>query len=296
MSRRGITKLPLPPHRYRVDHHQRNAKGELDFETEEAAVREDNLRQTRLRQHAEAGAGLFSAASAFKLADQLQRGIRHWEPPKTPASYFYMREQRIRIAGGLWQLYDKRESSLATVGTVLSDSWEIPAEDLMLFDPRAMLNGFRNDLNTCPVSLRRGYLFAGIHGEFVDDPAIFRIHLHLQMSEDYIDAVDSLRHRSKYISWKVDPSTECGMRKRTRITIAREELQNLPAPITYRLQSFWPVKEHEDEHGEAERSKRQRVPEPYHSLYLLWLNKWRLEELTLLMGLRVTTIGLKTTR
>jgi len=42
--------------------------------------------------------------------------------------------------------------------------------------------------------------------------------------------------------------------------------------------------------------RKQRIGEPHHSQALLWLNRWEIADLSLMVGLRVTKTGLRQTK
>ena len=82
-----------------------------------------------------------------------------------------------------------------------------------------------------------------------------------------------------------------------KVHFSRRPLRNVPYALSYRLQSYWSktvtVNLGDNENPRMVRQSRQgRIPEPYHSLSLLWLDRWRLQDLTLLVKLGVTTKGL----
>jgi hypothetical protein len=79
-----------------------------------------------------------------------------------------------------------------------------------------------------------------------------------------------------------------------RVWIRRKALNNMPDPITYLMQAFWPSRPiYVDTAGKRRRVREKRaIRYPYHAMMLLWLDRWRLQDLTLLVGLRVTRNGL----
>jgi hypothetical protein len=83
-----------------------------------------------------------------------------------------------------------------------------------------------------------------------------------------------------------------------RIKMTRRKLRNLPYPITYRLQSYWPAKALfiSDDGARIRARRKRRISEPQHSHVLLWLDKWDISDLTMMIGLRVTKAGLQQTK
>ncbi len=98
-GRPGLTQLPLPCPRF-------NLTNTPNFETEEAAAAEDSKRAAMLRRRAVK----VPRANAIKMRQLADRIDPHDEPhPDSPASSRYMRQERIRIIGAIWEvIYDRR--------------------------------------------------------------------------------------------------------------------------------------------------------------------------------------------
>lgn len=94
IGRPGITTLPKPNPRFNPAH----APG---FETQKAVAGEDRLRAARLRRVAAKLSGA-RARKLDELADAIDPDVT--VNATTPASSRYMRLQRIRIIGALWEL------------------------------------------------------------------------------------------------------------------------------------------------------------------------------------------------
>ena len=94
IGRPGITSLPKPSPRF-------NPARTPGFEEQEAVADEDRLRAARLRRVAAklSGAG---ARKLDELADAIDPEVT--PNPTTVASSRYMRLQRTRIIGALWEL------------------------------------------------------------------------------------------------------------------------------------------------------------------------------------------------
>ena len=137
--------------------------------------------------------------------------------------------------------------------------------------------------------LPRGWLLAGVHCEFDPTAELFQFHYHCIAADHMIAVLDELRNQPLYRHLKGD-------RVRDRVRISRKPLNNLPAPLGYPWQLFWPSRARgdgtDDEVGfnQLHRMKR-RIPDPYHTQQLLWLDRQRIEDMTLMMGLRVGPNG-----
>ena len=164
----------------------------------------------------------------------------------------------------------------------------MPAGDLNHFGADGLKAALRSDLNRCGAKDADGFLFAALHGEFEPTEEVYRLHWHLLISGGMIEVVDRLRDRPKYRSRNGD-----GEAVRQRVRIGRKSLEQLPRPLTYLLQSWWPSRwiGHVGD-GEVKRQRqRTRIPEPHHSENLVWLDQQRIDDLVLLRRLRVTNAG-----
>lgn len=181
--------------------------------------------------------------------------------------------------------------------TIIPLTWEVPQDQLDGINPKLLLLTFIAALYGNGAAGAKDWLIAFIHGECDPVAGVYRLHLHGLASDDMIEVVDRLRKLPNYATRRflADGSPSPVYR---RVRIERKPLTNLPAPITYLMQSFWPSRPviiNED--GRRVRSRvKQRIAEPYHSQVLLWLDKWGLDDLTVMIGLRVTKNGLKQTK
>ena len=290
MSRPGISKLSLPPKEYDPQYRTTCPDGVIEFETVEKACSEDEHRIEQLQKTARDHPDIVDPDSALKLAKKLKKALREDEPTPTSASSFYMRDMRRRIVGALWALQDDPRHAPVTTAHILPTGWIIPANDLMLIEPRKLLERLRKDLNDTGAANADGFLFAGLHGEYNPDDGCFHLHVHSLVSKGMIDVVGGLRNLENERLQKLSNDNL----KRPPVRKRKPPLHNLPEPISYCCQSYWPVKTFQDAGtGKGKRGPRHRIPEPYHSLYLIWLDHWRLEQLMLLMKLGVSSGKLK---
>ena len=184
-----------------------------------------------------------------------------------------------------------------TTFTIIPEQWECTPEELSNVDPRRLLANFRTDLYGKGTAKASGWLFAFIHGEFDPVARVFRLHVHGFATGGMLAVLDRLRKMDNYRSVRKLPDGEWNPVYR-RVWIRRKPLINLPSPLTYLVQAFWPSRPiYISKEGKRRRVRdKQRMPEPYHSQVLLWLDRWRLADLTLMVGLRVTKSGLIRTK
>lgn len=87
------------------------------------------------------------------------------------------------------------------------------------------------------------------------------------------------------------------MKERPRVRLSRQVLTNLPDPLTY-VGQYWvpyrPTKVVSVNPYQVERDDtpwRRRIPNPYHTEYLTWMDRWSVTDFILLNGIRATTSG-----
>lgn len=163
-------------------------------------------------------------------------------------------------------------------------------EELALQEGEKLMEQFRSWVMRCREGDSSGWLFAGIHGEFDAEDQVFQLHVHGIATEGMIEAVSALRKKGHLKSYRSGP-------KRGRVTqqvqVEGSALTNLPHPLGYLVQSFWPQKQrYIDDQGVSRKSGRRRIDEPFHTDMLMWLDEHSPEELTRLMGLRPGKKGL----
>jgi hypothetical protein len=185
----------------------------------------------------------------------------------------------------------------ATTFTLIPRGWTFTPEQLASVIPGLLLNAFLTDLYRKGAASARGWLFAFIHGEFDPVAGVFRLHIHGACSPEMVAVLDRLRTMPKYKSARQLPDGSWDPIYR-RVWVRRKPLHSMPDPITYVMQSFWPSRPiYIDEDGKRRRVRQKRaIREPYHSMMLLWLDRWQVKDLTLMVGLRVTRGGLIETR
>jgi hypothetical protein len=84
-------------------------------------------------------------------------------------------------------------------------------------------------------------------------------------------------------------------RVRRPVRRSRKPLADLPRPLAYIWQGWWPAHARGDgstAEGNNQRHRRKRhIPEPFHSQSLLWLDRERIDDMTLMIGLYVGSEG-----
>jgi len=114
-----------------------------------------------------------------------------------------------------------------------------------------------------------GWLYAGLHGEYSMETGLIDLHWHMLAAGSCLAAVESLRGRRAY-------------RHARAVQVTRRPLTDLPRPLTYIRQSWLPARDRR-----LDNPPRERMPEPAHSLVLLWMDRFPVRSFELMIGLRV---------
>lgn len=261
------------------------------FETNEFCIVEDKLRcrSTQLAIVAGVRAGLFAARSARRLQKRLDYARPRNGPPRSSASSAYMRRLRDRVFSQIWKLVAAAPARVTTF-TAIKRGWELTPEQLLEADLDKLLSGFLSDLNRRGAAQASGWLIAFLHGEYETPAGIFRLHLHGIVSGDMITVLDELRKGRKY-KYRPDDSV------RFRLRIARKPLTNLPHSLTYCFKSYWPWKHVVvGANGKRRTRRHKRIPEPYHTLVLLFLDRHQPSDFVVLQHVAVARNRLKLPR
>jgi hypothetical protein len=256
------------------------------FESTELCRAEDAKRVRLLHRVLSRPDRLISRRNARRLAVGLARWPRR-RRARTLASSVDMRLLRNRVFSQLWRLVAKCKG-LVTTFTVVKRAWEFTPEELDEANLDKLLAGFLSDLNRRGAGGASGWLIAFIHGEFETPAGIYRLHLHGVAAEGMIDVVDKLRKGAKY---KNDNTVHC------RVRIDRKPLEHLPYPLTYCFKSYWPRKHViMGVNGKRRTRRHMRIPEPYHSQVLAFLDRHQLDDLGVMKHLEVVRGQLRRTK
>lgn len=289
MSRRGLhdlgqmkAKKGFDPTKFKT-----RANGKKGFETIPAAIEEDWTRARILRANIKRLDNIVDRNRVKGLAKRLERTT----VPDTPASFRRFREFRIALVSHFWSIFESTHHQAQGTATILVKGWKVPSAELHRRNPRKMLESFRADLNRVGLQHASGFALFGLHGEYDPTSDCFDIHIHGIYAGEIGAVIDSLRTRPKYHSFQ----TMVGQVEKLvrRILVREGPLINLPHPFSYVIQSWWPQRETILNQQSAPRSPtRKRIPDRPFVEWLLWMDRWDITDLTLLIGLRVTKTGL----
>ncbi len=285
MARLNISQLPLPADEFRPDLISPR------FETEQGALKEDLVRGKRLLQAADMATEPANQECALALAHKLKMAGEH--RIATLASSVTCRDHRIRVGGNMLRLVEIIPPEDLATFCLSPSSLEVAGSELAGMDPKMLGEALRSDFNRHKVSAATGAVIAFLDGEYEPNSDIWRLHWHGLVIGKKVSALENLRGTRKYRSTRYRGRPG---RSKQRIQI-RRKLDNLPYHLPYLLKSFWPSRWEGWIDGRPVRqSYRSRIPEPRHSQWLLWMDRWSLQDLCVLVGLRVGSHGLTLTK
>lgn len=190
----------------------------------------------------------------------------------------------------------RRSDSLSVcTATIRAEGSSVPRGQLLNFDLRAFKQQHRGHLNRVMAGMGGnpgGSLIGGLHGAY--DPATdsYPLHYHLIAKGRLIDVVDGLRELGMYKPAQPHDGRDAA---RTPVMISNKPLTNMPEPLTYILQRWWPLREtylSEDGIRRAYRHPRRAIRGEAEAEYLMFLDRWRLEDLILTINMQVSAGGL----
>lgn len=181
------------------------------------------------------------------------------------------------------------------VFTVIPQGWSVLLGMLYLVQPALFLQAFRQHLIRSAAhlgELLEGQLFVALHGAYDPATQTFPLHLHGLARGGMIPIVGGLRNLRKYRPAQRGDGRDAA---NTPVRISVGPLSNMPDPLTYILKRYWPQREtYVDENGvrKAYGGKQKSISGPAYTEYLQFLDRWRLEDLTMLIGMHATREGI----
>lgn len=257
------------------------------FETEEAAQKEDQVRVRRLRGNAGRTDG--EQAECDHLADQIERVGP--DNPTTLPSKVAMRPHRLRMAGDLLRLCRGKRTYFVTL---IPRGLSIAPDDLPGFNPKKENQKLRVTLNRAGAnSGTKGWIFAYLEGEYNPATGMIQVHWHLIVVGDgMVSAIKRLRQQPRFKRRVGARNNPDGVKMRIKIQRVRQS--RLHRAINYATKGTWYQKWRDEGADGARRTQkyRSRIQEPTGSKVLLWLDRWKVGDMTMMLNLWVSKSGL----
>ena len=243
------------------------------FETVEACIREDLYRSTHLR--------LSGLPGAEELAHRLNESAPDFAHDSL-ASRRYAREMRRVDTSNLLALIDQHPIAGLRTFTLVKPAWATDAEQLAEVSAQSFTSQFRRQLGRIYRGAPGEFLFGQVHGEFDSRTKTFQIHLHGLCAAAYKQPLEAV----------AAGLATSGVAKPLRF---RDVVQGDAArQITYLTQSFWPHRPTILIDGVPRRTRaKSRIPEPFGSAVLLWLDQQSIGTVQVKLGLVNSTYGMR---
>jgi len=264
-----------------------------DFETEDFCRQEDAVRVAMLRAAARQAIYPANRDAAQLLARRLDYEARKVEYPHTLACSRFMRDLRISMIGRLCELVEERTPTdwRVTTATISPPDSDVYVTELCTFCPRSFLQAFRAYLYRHGMAEAGGWGCFFIHCDFEPITRMFRFHLHGVVAGEMIAVLDKLRNDPAWAPIKRQVGTTTKIYPRIRVK--RQPITEMHNALGYTLKSYWPSKWEGEVDQQAKRQNRHgRIQGSAYARSLLWLDRHTVDDITLLVGLRATRLGL----
>jgi hypothetical protein len=282
MAGLSLNDLPMPRRCYRIDRISRSK-----FETEEAAQKEDMTRVGLLRSCPDRSTRKRTAYNRLAACIEETDSDEH----TTIASAAVMRIHRIKIVGALWKLCQGKKTYFVTL---MPRGGSVTPDELMNVNPVKANGWLRTTLARRGArSETNGWVFAYLEGEYNPATSTFLLHWHLIVTHSEMRAViERLRGHPAFKRTIGAHNNPDGVD--VRIVVQRVRQHTLPNAISYVVKNAWYAKwRSEDDDGNRKTARcRGRIPEPAHSKVLLWLDRWRVQDMTMMLNLYVGKNGI----
>lgn len=289
MPRLNIACLPDPPERYRPDHIP-PPRSKKPFESIQAVQQEEAKRHSglslALKRHLRNPGNIRATRLLMAKLD----GSGDYPSMASPV---YMREQRKRIGGHLYKLIVETGAEDSVVAfTLILKNRRLRPRELNAFDVVKELAAVRSALNREGARDASGWLIMFMHADFNEVTKRWEFHVHGIADGEMVGVIQRLSDRRKFQSDRGDPDGVW-----TPLMIHGPPLTDLPWPLTYIIKSYLPgISTYRSKTGHRNRTRHRKISQPYYTQALLWMDRWRLKDICLMMGLRVTREGLTPTK
>lgn len=199
---------------------------------------------------------------------------RNGERCGSPACPICKRNERRSLVRDMLIIWPDQPEVLARLKalTLLHEDWIIPAGELDTLHPRTITDKLRKQLHRMEF---KGMVIGGIDGSFDADSKAWFIHVHLVAKGLNEEMIEKLR--------ELYPASDS-----VPVPVMVKPVKDAARQFSYVLKSFWNWRQrYVDDQGHYNTvEKRRRVPEPHHTEYLLWLDRFAVSDLMLLVGVR----------
>ena len=137
---------------------------------------------------------------------------------------------------------------------------------------------FRTDLNRIGLTKVPGPFIAILHGEFEPRSGCYVLHFHILTTREKAELLKRLKAKPGTKAFSGYTATASGA-----APVVCKPVRDRGRQFSYLLKSYWPARAIRRIKGVNKRDRRvRRIPEPYASQVLIWLDRQRLRDLVVM--------------
>ena len=285
MSGVGLNGLSRPHDRF-------NPTRQGNFPSKKACIRRDLKAAQVLKWMCSGSDPIVSREQIKVLASELEYADRGESPPPTRAAQAYYGDLQMRVGGAMWRLIDETQRSGHEVSfiTLCPRDGDILPADVMALDPTRLGRRLDAALDRIVRSKSlggRGWSILFLDCEYQESEGVFRFHWHGFASGSELTAFDDLRDARQFRSPRAVEGTDRDP-VRFRIRMTRKTLENLGHLCTYPIKREWCCRPGlSNQSGNRDRTWSRPLPAPYFALERAFYDRWSIQDIAVIRGLRV---------
>ncbi len=271
-----------------------------DFETEEDARKEDRARVKglKLARPREGRTTWTNLGPRLRLLKQMPHptafperqagdfdrflhrldGEAKGVPSNSLGSSVTMRTIRETVFGAMLTAFEDYPDGALETFTVINQNWTVSPADLDKTSAEKLKGRFRADLNKVGITRMQGPFIAFLHCEFEPASGLYIPHFHGTTTREKAEVLKGLKAKEgskKFLGYV--PTATGGA------PVVCKPVRDRHRQFSYLLKSYWPARTIRWIDGAPKRDrKHHRIPEPFASQVLLWLDRQRLRDLTIM--------------
>lgn len=251
-----------------------------NFETEPAMHEERRTRLDDLIRSSEPGAD--------DLAGELDYG-EDQPPAASLADPVFMMLVRLVLANYLINsmLRARRDGLRVRFFTIVIPQHVYSAAMLAGVRPRKLTKWLWRLIRDHLPADAKGWVYAQIHAEYEPTTGKFVLHFHGVAAGDYVAVLNGpVRAALRRLLPSKPARSPSRPELHVRVPLQMKKPGDYPRQVAYVLQSWWPSRPLLlTPKGWTRTRPKRRIPEPFHSQYLLWLHRWTVSDMRLRMGM-----------
>jgi hypothetical protein len=226
------------------------------------------------------------------LANRLGYGERGERAPASRASQVEQGYVRLHVGGATYRLIDRAQQAGENVSfvTLAFRGGAVPPEQIGSINPKAWGKQLKTDLDRARKRTRRtdpGWSIWFLDSDYLHEEGVFLFHWHGFATGNEIAAINALRKTRKYRSPKQKPNEERDLVKR-RVRRTHLPITNIGYLCLYVLKERWPSQPSaRNQAGNRKRSYSRPLPANLMPVERLFFDRWSVQDISVVRGLRV---------